>query len=184
MQHFNQSLTIFEKTEDSWNQANTHNNIGKTYIAMGVPNEAIKALSQAQRIAEEPKLKALLRTMHQLMCQAYMSKKDYKKALEHKTLEFEIHDELLNEKYADDLLKSQSVLNSEVQEVKFQLQSAELKKQRFLRYSSMVGFVLIGFICFLLYRIILVRKRTEISLVKNIKSLKQAEAAREMSPCL
>jgi serine phosphatase RsbU (regulator of sigma subunit) len=94
LKNFRECLELCEKNGDRALKCNVMKSMGNLYNLMGEPDKAIDILQQALHIAAAMPHKTVMMLSHQFLSEAYKSKKEFEKALNHYQEYFKLNEEI------------------------------------------------------------------------------------------
>ncbi|MBA2610476.1 MAG: tetratricopeptide repeat protein [Bacteroidetes bacterium] len=193
---YNEALTYFEKSlalaisigvKDG--QANAHTKLGEVYLLLNDTPKALKNALRSYELAKELGTPIDIRNAAELLKNIYERTQQYKQALEMTNIYYATRDSILNNGYKREAIKKQfkyefdkklladSIKNTEEKKIsttKIALQNSEIKQQKMLRYTLIIGLTLISaFLIFFYNRFRVTRKQKNIIQLQNEITEKQ-----------
>ena len=190
------ALKINEKMDDKWSYSNTLQNIGLVYMAQGRLNSAYNSFRKALAVSKKYGLKSLTMTLYEDISGYYERIGDYKNALKYHKLYSEINDSIYNEDTRSKIAEIENKYQFQHKEQQLKLyekenevQSLQIKTQRYVIYSVASFSILILVLVILFYyrshinkkaRMILEEKNSKITeqkilLEKAVSELRESE---------
>lgn len=159
LEYHNKALSISEELNSKPNIVRSLECIANVYTDQKKYATALPFFKKASNIAEEIKASPVLKDIYKGMADAYAKNGEYKNAYIYKTLYADIKDTLYNIEtdkklgslqFEFDLEKKQGEINLLTKDKA--LTALELKRQRYAKIASMIGFGMVAFIALLIYR--------------------------------
>jgi two-component system sensor histidine kinase/response regulator len=157
------ALRLNEALGYVWGVANVHQNLGDVYFKLGQTEKAKQALLKGLELAKQSEAKQLVSEGHQLLSAFYGGQGDYKQALNHFERHAAVKDAILNQKTSARMAEFATRLDLQRKEQQIalltknkQIRELQLRRQRVLRNSLLVGlalFVLVAFVIYNRYRL-------------------------------
>jgi signal transduction histidine kinase len=157
--HFNKSLELGKKSNNTFIITSVQVRIGRTYTAQKKYKEAEEVFKRNALLAESQQYKNELEMSYNGLSDVYEALGNYKVALEYKSKYAVLHDSLRNESHRERLISLQSQYDMEMQEAQIKLLNQQnllneqtIKNQRVQNYIYGTGLsiLLVSFI--ILYR--------------------------------
>jgi PAS domain S-box-containing protein len=190
------ALKINELMDDKWSYSNTLQNIGLVYIDQGRLNSAFNSFRKALSVSKKYGMKNLTMTLYDDISGYYEKVGDYKSALKYHKLYSEINDSIYNEDTRSQIAEIENKYQFQHKEQQLKLyekenevQSLQIKTQRYVIYSVVSFSILILVLVILFYyrshinkkaRMVLEEKNTKITeqkilLEKAVSELRESE---------
>ena len=183
MQKYKQSLFIYEEIGDNLGMAFSHYRIASIYYLQNMYRQTIEYSTKSLNIALENGLRIEEKDAYNLLSKAYLSSGNYKQAFNYLNKYFTIKDSIYSENVIKKINNQEFRIELEKKENEIELlikdkalNESEIKKQRIVKYSFIIGFVLILIIVFIIYnRYKLKKKANEQLSGRNAEITKQKE---------
>ncbi len=177
---YNRAFEIYRQQGNLQGILISHINIGTALAEKGSQKEGIKHLDEGLRMALEKGLKEYIFNCYDALSNAYEKAGDYKKAYENSLLAVEMKDSLVNEESSKQIVKMQTLYETEKKDRAIELlnkdkviQSAELKRQKLATYSVIAGFVVVAFLSFFIYRSLREKKKANAALSTAYREIEE-----------
>ncbi len=190
------ALKINESMDDKWSYSNTLQNIGLVYMEQGRLNSAFNSFRKALSVSKKYGMKSLTMTLYNDISGYYEKVGDYKSALKYHKLYSEVNDSIYNEDTRSQIAEIENKYQFQHKEQQLKLyekenevQSLQIKTQRYVIYSVVSFSILILVLVILFYyrshinkraRMVLEEKNTKITeqkilLEKAVSELRESE---------
>ncbi len=190
------ALKMVEKMNDKWSYANTLQNIGLVYMDQGRLSSAFNSFRKALAVSKKYGLKTLTMNLYEDISAYYERVGDYKNALKYHKLYSEINDSIYNEDTRSQIAEIENKYQFQHKEQQLKLyekenevQSLQIKTQRYVIYSVASFSILILVLVILFYyrshinkkaRMVLEEKNSKITeqkilLEKAVSELRESE---------
>ncbi len=194
--YYYKALKITEEIDDKWSYANTLQNIGLVYIEQGKLNSAFNCFRKALAISQKLGLKSITMILYSDISDYYERVGDFKNALKYHKLYSEANDSIYNDETRSKIaeIESKYQFHHNEQQLKLyekenEVQSLQIKTQRYVIYSVVSFSILILVLVILFYyrshinkkaRQVLEEKNTKITeqkilLEKAVSELRESE---------
>jgi len=196
LNYYFKALKIIKDIDDKWSFANTMQNIGLIYFDQGKLNSALNSFRKALSVSKEYGLKSLTMLLYNDISEYYEKVGDFRNALKYHKLYFKVNDSIYNEETRSKIAEIENKYQFQHKEQQLKLyekenevQSLQIKTQRYIIYSVASFSILILVLVILFYyrshinkkaRLILEDKNTKITeqkilLEKAISELRESE---------
>ncbi|MFC1733623.1 tetratricopeptide repeat protein [candidate division KSB1 bacterium] len=156
LNYFRHSQEISERIGDKEGVVYSLNGIGNLYIMQKEYEQARKILSKGLDLAEQFKLKNQIKLCNKYFADLYEQTGNYEKAYYYFKKYAEIKDTLFTEESAMNIAQLQAKYQNDKNEAIRQL---EIKKQKTLRDSFIIGFILVSLLAIVILRSFYIKKR-------------------------
>ncbi len=175
LQNFQESLKIRKHFGDNYGICLSYRSIGKIYLITCNFSKALDFTLKSLKIANKLELLEIQKDLHEQLSKIYATTKSYKKAYENYILYKELNDSIFNEDYLKKIssLEYQYKFEKEKQVIELKQQkkdavyTAEVKRQKIVSRSFIVGFILMLVIVALIFRILMVKRKSHKILSKQ-----------------
>ena len=183
IQKYKQSLFIYEETGDNLGIAFSYYKIAFTYYLQNIYRQTIEYSTKSLNIALKNGLLIEEKDSYNLLYQAYLSSGNYKQAFNYLNKYFTIKDSIYSENVIKKINNQEFRIEVEKKEKEIELlikdkalNESEIKKQKIVKYSFIIGFVLILIIVFIIYNRYKLKKKANEQLAgRNVEITKQKE---------
>lgn len=159
LEYYQKSLEVKEKIGDKQGISATLGNIGSVYGEMKRHKDAINYSLQSLKIARELGSAKEIRYALENLAESYYQEKDYQKAYDYRTSYSNLKDSMFNEEKVKQFTEMQTKYETEKKDNEInllnkdkELQAADLKQQRIVSYSVIVGLVLVLGLAFFIFK--------------------------------
>ncbi len=176
----NQSVDLKKEINDNSGLASIYRYIGDTYLELDYLYKAEIFIKKGIEKAEEQKLRTELKECYASLSKLYTQKGDYENAFKYQNLFSELKDSLniksitkLEMQFEFDKKQQQNEFERKQKEA---MHKAELQRQKILKDSFIIGFVLMLILAFFIFKNYREKKKSNIELrAKNEEILQQKE---------
>ncbi|MCP5049333.1 MAG: tetratricopeptide repeat protein [bacterium] len=159
LERFRVSLDLFRQTGNKLREAIALYNIGNTYLEMKDLDRALEFIQRAAVIVEKTKSKEILKDCYEAFAVLYEKKGDFKQALGYFKRFVSVKDTIFNEKSSRQVTEMQTRYDTLKKEKEIesltnnkQIQELRFTKERMVRNTFILGFILVFIIAGLLFR--------------------------------
>ena len=178
--YFNESFSKVDQTIDFYKSTILSRNIGIVYLKRNDYNKAIFYLNNSVKFGKKMELLEEIYPAYKSLAEAYLEKEDYKEAYKNMALYSNGKDEFLKKSNAERLTDVEIKYQTEKKEKEIEIltkgqeiQNLQIANQRYITLVLVVVLVLIGGGTILLYRRYGLKKKTNSTLERSNKIMKQ-----------
>ncbi len=174
LKYFQEALTNSIETGDKYHVCVSYINFGNVYYKMGNFDVALEYTSTSLHLAKELNFLDLYKTIHKQLSDIYAAINDYQKAYEHHLLFKSYSDSIFNENNLREIIVLEYQYQYDKQRQKIELeQQKETQKQKFLRNTFFIGFIVVALFFALLLRSFILNKKANIKLAQRQKEIEE-----------
>lgn len=160
-----EAISIEEGIENIFSLSISYNHLAEGLISKGRYGEAKRYLERSRKFAQKTQSKLLLRNNARAFSKLLESQRDFKGALEFKNIYQSLNDSIYSEASAGKLAEMQALYQlekkdqeiqllskeRELQESQLQVQQAQLRQQRIIIVTAVIGLLLISIVAYITY---------------------------------
>ncbi|MCD4665143.1 MAG: tetratricopeptide repeat protein, partial [Bacteroidales bacterium] len=153
------SYQINSEAGDKWSMANNCRNIGGIYMQQNKFSKSSECFNQSLKLSKEIKARSLILSCYESLSDLFALQNNYERSLEYYKLYFGIYDSIYNDETGKKIAQLRTKYETEKKEKEIellkqneQIQILAIKKQKILRNSFIVGFLLIGILALAILR--------------------------------
>ncbi len=167
--NFEICLMSAKQQNNNFLRTSTLYRLGKVYLKLNNPNQALVYLNQNLPIAQKFGYKIELENTYKYLSEAYAVKKDFTHAFEFQTQYHAMHDSTAKQKSTEQIAIIQAKYDSKIKNAQIELLTENSKIQRIWIYIGVVG------LCFLLVLVaILIRNNRRARIVNKLLAEKNS----------
>ncbi|MBN2663552.1 MAG: tetratricopeptide repeat protein [Bacteroidales bacterium] len=179
--YFNEAEQLKIDQQDNEGLLIIYNSMGSTYKDMGNYSLAIKYSLKSYEMAKQIESLSRQREAVEVLADAYSLNGDFKNAFIYEKRFKELHDSIYNEENQKKLTQQEvkfeydskiKIQRIEQKRLK-QLHQAELKRQNVIKTAFIIGFMLLFFLLFFVYRAYLIKRKSNILIREQNNEIEQ-----------